>query len=116
MIYIKDIVIDCNNLEETTRFYKELLDLVETFNDGEFITLETKKKVGVRLIFQKVENYLPPQNMEKQMLHLDLAVDNLEKYVELAINLGAKIYKEQFFDSIKIMIDPAGHTFCLCQQ
>ena len=53
---------------------------------------------------------------QQQMAHLDFAVNNLEEAVHYAIHCGATIAEEQFSDSWRVMIDPAGHPFCLCQM
>lgn len=53
---------------------------------------------------------------QQQMAHLDFAVDNLEKAVSYAIECGAVMAGEQFSDGWKVMLDPAGHPFCLCQM
>ncbi|NJJ35530.1 glyoxalase/bleomycin resistance/dioxygenase family protein [Clostridioides difficile] len=53
---------------------------------------------------------------QQQMAHMDFAVNDLEKAVQYAIHCGATIAKEQFSDDWKVMFDPAGHPFCLCQM
>ncbi|EQG75396.1 hypothetical protein QKA_2322 [Clostridioides difficile DA00165] len=44
------------------------------------------------------------------------AVNDLEEAVQYAIHCGATIAEEQFTDDWRVMIDPAGHPFCLCQM
>ena len=50
------------------------------------------------------------------MAHLDFAVNDLEKAVEYAVRCGASIANEQFSDDWRVMVDPAGHPFCLCKM
>ena len=50
------------------------------------------------------------------MAHLDFAVNDLERAVEHAIQCGASVAAEQFSDDWRVMFDPAGHPFCLCQM
>ncbi|HFL3852735.1 TPA: VOC family protein [Clostridioides difficile] len=53
---------------------------------------------------------------QQQMAHMDFAVNDLEEAVQYAIHCGATIAEEQFTDDWRVMIDPAGHHFCLCQM
>ena len=73
------------------------------------------------LLFQRNADYTPPVWPEKpeaqqQMAHLDFAVNDLEQAVKHAIECGAVIANEQFDDHWRVMLDPAGHPFCLCQM
>ena len=54
--------------------------------------------------------------MAKQ-IHLDLAVDDLAATSARAIDLGARLADVQpGADRYLVMIDPAGHPFCLTTQ
>ena len=54
--------------------------------------------------------------MAKQV-HLGLAVDDLEGTSARAIELGARFADEQpAADRYLVLIDPAGHPFCLTTQ
>ena len=71
------------------------------------------------ILFQRNPEYQPPVWPEKpeaqqQMAHMDFAVNDLEKAVHHAVQCGARIAEEQFSDHWKVMLDPAGHPFCLC--
>ena len=71
-------------------------------------------------MFQRNPEYEPPVWPEKpeaqqQMAHLDFAVNDLEKAVQYAVDCGATIADDQFSDGWRVMFDPAGHPFCLCQ-
>jgi hypothetical protein len=48
------------------------------------------------------------------MMHLDFQVGDLESAVEEARALGARDADAQFQPNAHVMIDPAGHPFCLC--
>jgi len=50
------------------------------------------------------------------MAHLDFFVENLEDGVTHALSCGAVLSPIQFTDSWRVMIDPAGHPFCLCPK
>ena len=47
------------------------------------------------------------------MAHIDFKVDNLADSEALAIKHGAKKAEIQYFDTSTVMLDPAGHPFCL---
>ena len=51
---------------------------------------------------------------QQQMSHIDIAVNDLEKAIGHAVQCGATIAEAQFSDNWKVMLDPAGHPFCLC--
>ena len=52
--------------------------------------------------------------MQQQMAHIDFTVSNLDDAVQHALNCGAVLASKQYSDEWKVMIDPAGHPFCLC--
>lgn len=56
----------------------------------------------------------PPVAGEQQMMmHLDIAVENLEVGVEWALEVGATLAAHQPQEGVRVMLDPAGHLFCL---
>ena len=50
------------------------------------------------------------------MAHLDFAVNDLEQAVAHALACGAVIAEQQFSDGWRVMFDPEGHPFCLCNM
>ncbi len=70
------------------------------------------------LAFNTSEGYVrpvwPEQNGEQQMmLHIDIAVDDLAAAVADAIDMGATVADFQPQDDVRVLLDPAGHPFCL---
>jgi hypothetical protein len=56
----------------------------------------------------------PPVPGEQQMMvHLDIAVDDLDAATSWAIEVGAKLAEHQPQRRVRVMLDPAGHPFCL---
>jgi hypothetical protein len=47
------------------------------------------------------------------MLHLDIGVTDLDAAVEDAVALGAEVHTHQPQDDVRVLLDPAGHPFCL---
>jgi Glyoxalase-like domain len=68
--------------------------------------------------FQAESGYRQPTWPEQRtgqdkMLHLDIQVDDLDAAVEYAIASGARLADHQPQDRVRVMLDPAGHPFCL---
>lgn len=112
-----NIVMDCLDAGIMAEFYSQLLGWEWTLpraNGWAGITSPT----GAMMLFQEVAGYEPPvwpweEGKPGQMLHLDLAVDNLEEAVDFAVQRGARVAGEQYYPSARTMLDPAGHPFCL---
>lgn len=74
---------------------------------------------GTGLSFQHEANYLPPvwpatePGQQQMMSHLDIAVDDLERGVAWAVETGATLADFQPQEHVRVMLDPAGHPFCL---
>lgn len=113
------IVIDCatGQADKLAEFYSNLLDwnISHPAQNGTAAITSLKGKV---IAFQEVEGYEPPvwpwqPGKQGQMLHFDLVVENLDEAIEYAIECGAKLADEKFFDDSRTLFDPAGHPFCL---
>lgn len=112
------VTLDSGNAEEHADFYQKLLGWTGRFmntNDGmKFVGIYDEAKEGVFLLFQEDDNYVMPAwptNGTEQ--HLDFFSDDVEKDVNNAIACGAKLAETQYSDKWRIMIDPAGHPFCI---
>lgn len=110
------IAFDCPNANELADFYVKLTGWEKEISGDEFAALRTPQ--GILLVFQTVENYMPPvwpwqDKKQQQMAHMDLKVDNLREAELHAVECGAKKADVQYFDTSTVMLDPAGHPFCL---
>lgn len=70
------------------------------------------------LAFQSAPDYVPPvwptaQGHQQMMMHLDIAVDDLAAAVAGATELGATLAEFQPQEDVRVLLDPAGHPFCL---
>jgi glyoxalase superfamily protein len=70
------------------------------------------------LSVQRAEVYEPPvwppePGKPGMQLHLDVEVADLDEAVEHALELGATLADFQPQDDVRVMLDPAGHPFCL---
>ena len=47
------------------------------------------------------------------MMHFDFQVGHLDSAVEDAVALGATLATDQPQQNVRVLLDPAGHPFCL---
>lgn len=110
-LVIAGISIDCEDHVELAHFYATMLS-------GRLIW-STPTSAGIRcgnyvLAAQRVEGYAPPQWPGSAILHLDLNGDaDVETLVEVAVAAGARIAEHQPDPRWTVLLDPAGHPFCI---
>jgi len=76
---------------------------------------------GIGLSFQAEEWYQPPlwpeePGAQTKMLHFDIEADDLEAAVAYVVAAGGTVAAHQPKDrahDLRVMLDPAGHPFCL---
>ncbi len=110
------IAFDCPDANALADFYVKLSGWEKELSSEEFAALRTPQ--GILLVFQTVENYVPPvwpweDGKQQQMAHIDFKIDNLREAEEYAIECGARKADIQYFETSTVMLDPAGHPFCL---
>ncbi|MDR3355084.1 MAG: VOC family protein [Synergistaceae bacterium] len=117
-ITLAAVTLDSSDFRKLSDFYVKLLGgkIVHEFG-GNGVAVGIPE-TDIHLNFQNAEGYQPPvwpeePGKQQQMEHLDLIVDNLEEAVNRALELGAKKAPQQFIPEITVMLDPAGHPFCL---
>jgi predicted enzyme related to lactoylglutathione lyase len=123
-IKMYSFTIDCKNPFELAKFYAALLKWEAMSIDEDWACVYapgTHQGSYPSILFQRNPQYQAPvwpakPEAQQQMAHLDFAVNDLEKTVQHAVDCGAIIAEEQFSDQWKVMLDPAGHPFCLCQM
>ncbi len=116
------ITLDCREPLELAKFYAALLEWDIPFHDEEYTVVAppgTARGAYPCITVQQNADYQPPvwpeePEAQQQMVHLDFAVNDLEKAVGHATRCGATVAAEQFSDDWTVMFDPAGHPFCLC--
>jgi len=74
---------------------------------------------SIYLVFQQADGYVPPvwppaEGQQRTMMHFDFQVGDLAVAVEDAVALGATLADDQPQQNVRVMLDPAGHPFCLC--
>lgn len=98
-------------------FYRELLGWEQVWQEPEWVMLRPPGG-GSGLSFQLEAEHVPPRwpagpGDQQMQVHLDLAVDDLAAGVARARELGAVEAEQQPQDDVRVLLDPAGHPFCL---
>lgn len=111
------ISLDCDDPGALGSFWAALLGGEVAFTSDTFVAVRTDR---MWLAAVRVDDHRPPAwpgpGAPKQ-LHLDLAVDDLDAAQAEAVGLGAVVASEQPApDRWRVLIDPAGHPFCLSSQ
>jgi len=112
------ICIDCADAEELAAFYSRLLGYAESRRDGPGWIVLRAPDGGTDILLQAEEWYEPPVWPEQpggkdKMLHFEIEVDDLDAAVADAIAAGARLADHQPQEGVRVMLDPAGHPFCL---
>lgn len=109
--------LDCSDPDTLADFWAALVGGEVAFRGDEFCAVRTD---GGWLATVRVDGYRPPTwpdpSVPKQM-HLDLRVDDLDEAQADAVALGARVAAQQPApDRWRVLLDPAGHPFCLSTQ
>src|SRR5215212_7068279 len=105
------VSLDCADPAELAEFYLQML--------GGRLLWSRPTSVGVQvpgllLIPQRVENYRPPEWPGASIVHLDLTAGaELALAERRAVTLGAQIVDPQPDPRWRVLLDPAGHPFCI---
>jgi len=107
------VTLDCDDPRASAAFWSGLLGWDVAVAEDDYAMLSGPDHA---LGFGRVEGYQPPawpnEGGTKQF-HLDLAVDDLEQAERAAVALGATVADPQPGDTWRVLLDPAGHPFCL---
>jgi catechol 2,3-dioxygenase-like lactoylglutathione lyase family enzyme len=104
------VVIESADAHALARFYSEVLGWPIVGDDPNWVTIAPEGAVSY-LAFNTSPDYVPPvwpaaEGRQQMMMHIDVAVAH-------AIELGATLADFQPQDTVRVMLDPAGHPFCL---
>ncbi len=99
-------------------FYSELLGW-SIGHEEPGTTVLVAPQGSVYVVFQQANDYRapvwPPEDgHQRPMMHLDFQVADLDEAVTAAIALGATVAGYQPQENVRVLLDPAGHPFCLC--
>ena len=114
---VNTMVIGCPDPRALATFYERLLGWTRFTDKPGWVQIRPPA-VGTGLSFQVEDDFVapvwPPEHGAQQMMmHLDIAVDDLDDAVTWAIELGAHLADHQPNDHVRVLFDPVGHPFCL---
>jgi catechol 2,3-dioxygenase-like lactoylglutathione lyase family enzyme len=109
------LVVDCPDHARLAAFYRDATgaEIVETTETTSWL-----RGPHQLTIFRSVAGYTPPTwpSMERPIqAHADYYVDDLEDAQTRLQNLGAMTpdYQPERHNGLIVMLDPAGHPFCI---
>jgi catechol 2,3-dioxygenase-like lactoylglutathione lyase family enzyme len=112
------VVIDAPDPLALARFYADLLDWKIVDTEDNFVGIAPMGEHVEYFAFQRSPEYVPPvwppeEGRQQMMLHVDIEVPDLDTAVAAATKAGARVAAFQPQETVRVMLDPAGHPFCL---
>lgn len=114
------VVLSAPEAQPLAHFYRDLLGWPLHDDEPDWCTMQIPG-AAANLAFQSEEHYTPPAwpaqgGDQHMMLHLDIGAVRLDKAVDSAVKLGAALADFQPQGDVRVMLDPAGHPFCLYED
>jgi hypothetical protein len=105
------VSLDCADPAALADFYLTLLGGETLWHSAASVGVRVP---GVVLAMQRVEGYRPPAWPGSSVVHLDLAAgDDLGDSAARAVSAGAVPADYQPDPRWRVLLDPAGHPFCI---
>jgi catechol 2,3-dioxygenase-like lactoylglutathione lyase family enzyme len=101
-------------------FYRDLLAWETVADEPDWVMLRPAVG-GPGLSFQLETAHVAPvwpsvPGDQQMQAHLDIGVDDLAEGAARAVALGASLADHQPQDDVRVLLDPAGHPFCLFES
>lgn len=115
---LRAVVLEAPDARALADFYECLLGWPRVEDHPGWVRLRPPGDVGTGLSFSEALDHLPPvwpatEGEQQMMLHLDISCDDLDAAVALALDGGATLADFQPQPHVRVLLDPAGHPFCL---
>jgi predicted enzyme related to lactoylglutathione lyase len=112
------VTLDAPDGAELAHFYKRLLGWQVFNEDEDGAAVAPSEDAGYNLGFQTEKKYVRPvwpaeEGKPQMSMHLEIEVDDLKEAVAYAVSVGAEEASYQPQRTVRVMLDPAGHPFCL---
>ena len=112
------IVMDVPDPHVTARFYARLMGWEIVTSEPDYAVIAPTGEHVEYIGFQRSATYVPPvwpaeDGKQQMMLHIDIEVPELESAVVEAVAAGARVADFQPQETVRVLLDPAGHPFCL---
>jgi catechol 2,3-dioxygenase-like lactoylglutathione lyase family enzyme len=112
--------IDCPDPAALLDFYRKLTGWQVVWESEEFSAISPDGSPYNGIGFQRVADYRAPEwpgQERPQQFHLDFFAADLDAAQRDAEEIGARTAAQQPQpDKWRVMLDPAGHPFCLCVE
>jgi catechol 2,3-dioxygenase-like lactoylglutathione lyase family enzyme len=114
---LKMTTVDCADPRAEAAFWSALLGWEVVHAEDDYAMLASRAAGPTPALgFGRVPGYQPPSwpdDAGGKQFHLDLACDDVATLEARAIELGAALADPQPGDTWRVLLDPAGHPFCL---
>lgn len=107
------VTLDCADPRVEAAFWSAMLGWDVAAVEDEYAMLTGPTSA---LGFGRVPDYQPPTWPDTggtKQFHFDLAVDDIPTAEARAVQLGASVPEDQPGETWRVLLDPAGHPFCL---
>ena len=109
------VSIDCADPRELAAFYHQILGWEILHSEQDYAMIgDGSLSVG----FGRIDGYTPPRWPDPgapKQFHLDFCVADLDKAEAACLDAGAaKPDHQPGADRWRVLVDPAGHPFCIC--
>jgi hypothetical protein len=109
---VSTIILDCAEPKALGEFYRTATGWGVASADDDFVYLDNGGPV--QLAFQRVPDYAAPGWPDgRKQAHLDLKVADVDRATADLVAAGATKPEFQPGDGWVVLIDPAGHPFCI---
>ncbi len=105
--------LDCQDPRALAAFYAGILGWEVTYSEEEYAMISGS---GTSIGFGRVQGYQAPawpDTGAPKRYHLDFQVDDLDAAERACRDLGATVPEFQPGERWRVLLDPAGHPFCL---
>lgn len=113
-------VLDAPDAQALGAFYQRLLGWEVVWSEPGWMKIAHPlgELVAPGLSFQTSEGYQPPAwpnepGRQQMEAHVDIGVADLAEGVAWAVECGATLAAHQPQDDVRVLLDPAGHPFCV---
>ena len=112
------VVLETADPPALARFYAALMEWQIVKEEPDFFGVAPMGSHVEYLAFQRSADYVPPTwpnepGAQQMQMHLDIEVPDLERAVAAAVAAGATEAAWQPQETVRVLLDPAGHPFCL---
>jgi catechol-2,3-dioxygenase len=109
---VSAVSLDCADHVVLATFYAELLGGTVLWTHENASAVDVG---GLVLVPQSVTDHREPEWPGAAIVHLDLtaAAEDLDAVVDRAVSLGARLAHPQPDPRRRVLLDPAGHPFCI---